>query len=140
MLQKYLEYAENGVSALEANIIRNGGSADGEEESMFETEVKRALQAHGYTVESQHGVSGYRIDLVIVHPDNPNTYVLAVECDGATYHSTKSARDRDRLRQDILERLGWTVYRVWSQHWIWAKDEIVQDIVKNVESLRHKKG
>lgn len=138
LLQKYLAYAEDGIETLQGNRIGNG-EPDGEEESSFETEVKRALQGRGYEVKSQHGVSGFRIDLVIVHPDNPNMYILAVECDGATYHTTKSARDRDRLRQEILMRLGWEVYRVWSQHWLWAKEEIIEDIVKTVESQRSKK-
>jgi len=67
-------------------------------------------------VDTQVGCSGFRIDLGLKMPDSSD-YVLAIECDGATYHSSKNARDRDRLRQEILERMGWKFYRIWSTDW-----------------------
>lgn len=80
------------------------------------------LVSKGYDVSSQVGCSGYRIDLALKHPTLSGVYVLAVECDGATYHSARTARERDRLRQTILEDIGWKVYRIWSLDWI--KDPI----------------
>ncbi len=65
----------------------------------------------------QVGVAGYRIDLAVRHPQRRELFVLGIECDGAAYHSAKSARDRDRLRQEALERLGWRLTRVWSTDW-----------------------
>jgi very-short-patch-repair endonuclease len=79
--------------------------------------VADVLQAQGLRVVSQVGVGGFRIDLGIKHPDS-DRYVLGVECDGATYHSSYTARDRDRLRQEVLERLGWKIHRIWSTHWL----------------------
>ena len=65
----------------------------------------------------QIGVSGFRIDLGVVDPDAPGAYLAGVECDGATYHRGATARDRDRLRQVVLEGLGWRILRIWSTDW-----------------------
>ncbi len=87
-------------------------------DSPFEREVANALQDRGLGVRRQVGCSGYRIDLALVDPTNPGRFVLGVECDGATYHSSATARDRDRLRQEVLETLGWQFVRVWSTDWV----------------------
>jgi very-short-patch-repair endonuclease len=89
------------------------GGAD----SPFEEAVTRELRRRGWTVVPQVGVSRFRIDLGIVHPDQPGEYLLGVECDGATYHSAATARDRDKVRAAILESLGWQLLRVWSTDW-----------------------
>ncbi len=86
-------------------------------DSTFEQQVYEALTAHGLQVDTQVGVDGYRIDLAIVDPRDPSRYCLAVECDGATYHSGKSVRERDIARQLLLERRGWTFERIWSRDW-----------------------
>ena len=80
----------------------------------FEQDIKRRLEAEGINVEPQYGASGYRIDFAAFHPEQPGRPVLAIEADGAAYHSAPSARDRDRLRQEHLERLGWRFHRIWS--------------------------
>ena len=80
----------------------------------FERDIKRRLEAEGIRVEPQYGASGYRIDFAAFHPEQPGRPVLAIEADGAAYHSAPSARDRDRLRQEHLERLGWRFHRIWS--------------------------
>lgn len=127
LLQKYLEYAEKGREVLEASrIVRKGDVAA---DSNFEISVQNALEALGYTVHRQIGVTGFSIDLAVVNPENQNEYILGIECDGAAYHSSKSARIRDRLRQQILEKLGWNFYRVWSQHWIYHRQEVLNDLV-----------
>jgi len=72
---------------------------------------------------SKLDVSEYRIDIGVVDPEQPGHFILGVECDGAMYHSAKTARDRDRLRQEVLERMGWTIYRIWSPDWI-AQDKL----------------
>lgn len=114
LLRDYLDFAERGIVAIEQ--ASTGG--DGEYDSPFEASVDAALQQAGHTVRRQVGASSYRIDLAIVDPRQPGRYLLGIECDGATYHSSKTARDRDRLRQEILEGKGWTIYRVWSTDWI----------------------
>ena len=75
------------------------------------------LREYGYEVECQIGVAGFFIDLAVKHPTRDGVYILGVECDGAAYHSSKSARDRDRIRQDVLENMGWTISRIWSTDW-----------------------
>ena len=83
----------------------------------LEIEVAERLRAGGFVIDYQVGVSGYKIDLGIRHPDHPERYLAGVECDGATYHRSKSARDRDRLREEVLNDKGWDIVRVWSTDW-----------------------
>lgn len=113
LLKEYLDYAENGVIALERAVSVNEFE---QYDSEFELEVCEFLRSKGYDVDTQVGVSNFRIDLGLKRP-NSSDYVLAIECDGATYHSSRNARDRDRLRQEILERMGWKFYRIWSTDW-----------------------
>lgn len=113
LLKNYLDYAENGAVAIEREINVNSFE---QFDSEFELEVCEFLRQNGYDVDTQVGCSNFRIDLGIKRHDTSD-YVLAVECDGATYHSSKNARDRDRLRQQILENMGWKFYRIWSTDW-----------------------
>jgi len=114
LLRRYLEYATNPTQALEGQITVNPNS---ESESPFEEAVEYALVKKGYKVERQIGVAGYRIDLAILSEDG-SKYDIGIECDGFTYHSTPAARDRDWLRQQVLEGLGWKLHRVWSTAWV----------------------
>ncbi len=106
----YLEYAYGGKL--------DAGTVTGKEpDSDFEICVKERLESIGYEVIPQIGVAGYFIDLGVKHPDYPYGFFMGIECDGAMYHSSKSARDRDRIRQEVLEGLGWEIYRIWSTDW-----------------------
>ena len=100
-LREFLDFAERGPEAL-ATTVRED---EGEYESPFEEWVGVALENRGLTVHRQVGCSGFRIDLAVVDPDNRSRYLLGIECDGAAYHSSKTARERDRLRQQVLEGL-----------------------------------
>jgi very-short-patch-repair endonuclease len=84
----------------------------------LEQEVATALREMGHTVHTDVGCGGYRVDLAVVHPERPGEYVLGVECDGPHYGSASSARDRDRLRAEVLRGLGWRLYRMWSPDWL----------------------
>ncbi|WP_165875943.1 AAA domain-containing protein [Hazenella coriacea] len=86
-------------------------------DSPFEVEVCEALREIGYQVDTQIGVSGYRIDLGIVHPKEPTHYILGIECDGSSYHSSPFAKERDLYRQEFLETRGWKIQRIWSRNW-----------------------
>jgi very-short-patch-repair endonuclease len=88
---------------------------------VFEVDVRDSLTRAGIPLVAQHGASGYRIDFAAKHPTQPGRMILAIECDGAAYRSSPSARDRDRLRQEHLERLGWRFHRIWSQDWFTSK-------------------
>lgn len=108
--RNYLKFVEN-------QSLETGRPSGREPDSPFEVVVAKAIQRHGYEVDCQVGVANYFIDLAIRHPDKPDTYILGVECDGATYHSARAARDRDKYRQAVLEGLGWQIYRIWSTDW-----------------------
>jgi len=134
VLRDYLEYAKSG--RLEYGE-ETGRSAD----SPFEEAVIRALKVKGYDCVPQVGVEGFFIDLAVRNPENPNQFILGVECDGASYHSSKSARDRDRLRQDILESLGWDIYRIWSTDWFAdSKREMAKLVVRIQELIEAKRS
>lgn len=112
-LKAFLDFAARGAIALSA---QDKGSV-GPVESPFEEAVLAALTAKGWELHSQIGVSGFRIDLGVRHPDHAGTWLVGVECDGARYHSSATARDRDRIRQAVLEGLGWSILRIWSTDW-----------------------
>ncbi|MEC7119537.1 MAG: AAA domain-containing protein, partial [Pseudomonadota bacterium] len=112
-LKDFLSFAQHGASAL----ARAVSSEQGATESPFEDYVYNALSSRGWDVHTQVGCAGYRIDLAVVDPQQVGRYLLAIECDGATYHRAATARDRDQLRQQVLEGLGWTVERIWSTDW-----------------------
>lgn len=112
-LRTFLDYAERGIVAIDAEMTFEGRGP----ESPFESEVLTALRERGHKVVPQVGVSGYRIDLAVEYPERPGSFALAIECDGASYHGSLYARERDRLRQSVLEGLGWRVYRIWSTDW-----------------------
>jgi hypothetical protein len=111
-LRRYLDYAERGIQAL--GLDTNTG---GDAESPIEESVISVIRSWGYDLTPQVGAVGYRIDMGIRHPDHPGVYVLGVECDGFQYHSSKVARDRDRLREQVLRGLGWHLHRIWGTAW-----------------------
>ena len=111
-LKHYMDFAQRGTVALGESVKSVGGSDQFDSE--FEKSVAQALRAKGWTIHTQIGVSKFRIDLGIVHPDAPGRYLAGIECDGAAYHSSPSAKDRDRVRHSILTDLKWRLIRIWS--------------------------
>ncbi len=111
-LRKYLQYAETGH-------LPDSGTAGfkGTSDSGFEESVAHSLLGLGYEFHYQVGVQGFFIDIGVIHPDQPGQYLCGIECDGAAYHSHPIARDRDRIRQEILENRGWKIFRIWSTDW-----------------------
>lgn len=107
----------------------------GDPDSLFEVQVIKELERLGWKTQPQIGCSGFRIDLGIIHPDKPNRYLAGVECDGATYHSFKTARDRDAERQKILERLGWKIVRVWSTDWFRNRKQAINRLHQQLNSI-----
>lgn len=95
-----------------------------------------ALCNEGFDCIPQVGVAGFFIDVAVVDPGNPGRYLMGIECDGATYHSAKSARDRDRLRQTILERLGWRIRRIWSTDWFKNPHGELAPIIRELHELK----
>jgi very-short-patch-repair endonuclease len=112
-LKHFLEYAERGPRAL----AQAAAPLDRDTESPFEDAVQKALEDRGWIVHPQVGVAGFRVDFGVVHPEAPGRYLAGVECDGATYHRSATARDRDLLRERVLRNLGWRIHRIWSTDW-----------------------
>ena len=127
-LRAFLDYCEKGH--LHQNIITHKAP-----DSDFEIAVMDALAQYGYQCEPQVGVNGFFIDIAVKNPHREGHFLLGIECDGATYHSAKSVRDRDRLRQEILENLGWEMYRIWSTDWFNNPDAALQPILQRLDAL-----
>ncbi|NCC61018.1 MAG: DUF4011 domain-containing protein [Verrucomicrobiae bacterium] len=121
LLRSYIDFAINGADTLVREITEFDQTTH---DSPFEASVYNYLDRRGYKVATQVGCSGYRIDMAVKHPNLSGVYVLGVECDGASYHSARTARERDRLRQEVLENMGWNIHRIWSTDWI--KDPVTE--------------
>ncbi|MDN3520705.1 DUF4011 domain-containing protein [Halomonas ramblicola] len=129
-LRDFLNYAENGK--LDSATYHTGKSPD----SDFEVAVIDALAAEGFQCDPQVGVAGFFIDIAVKDPGQPGRYLMGIECDGATYHSAKSARDRDRLRQEVLEGLGWRIRRIWSTDWFSNPQGEIDPIIRELQELK----
>lgn len=125
-LKQFLSYAQTGKLP---SIELTGKDFD----SDFEESVAKVLQQYGYKVEPQLGVAGFFIDLAVSAPENPSRFLLGVECDGLAYHSSRSARDRDRLRQQVLENHGWKIHRIWSTDWFYRPQAETQKLLAALE-------
>lgn len=125
LLRGFLEYAASGGTRLDGVATVTDVPLNDFEQSVYDE-----LTRQGMRVLGQVGTSRYRIDLAVMHPSKPGQFVLAVECDGASYHSAPTARDRDRLRQQQLEALGWRVHRIWSTDWFMRREEEVQRVLE----------
>jgi very-short-patch-repair endonuclease len=106
-------------------------------DSIFEEQVADAIEARGYQVQRQVGLAGFFIDLAITDPERPGRFLLGIECDGAAYHDAQSARDRDRLRQQVLEDHGWNLHRIWSTDWFQRPQEQLELVCRQIEVARH---
>ena len=129
-LQHYLDFAQRGVIALSGDTK---GSLHGFE-SPFEEQVASLIQSWGYEIVPQVGQASYRIDLGVRDPKKPGRFLLGIECDGAMYHSSKVARDRDRLRNEILQGLGWNLYHIWGTSWYRERRQAELDLKQAIKS------
>ena len=135
LLRQYIDFARNGMSAILAETTEEEHTLF---DSPFEESVFDFLTNQGFDVKTQVGCSGYRIDMAVKHPQFSGRYAIGIECDGYMYHSARTARERDRLRQDILEDMGWKIHRIWSTDWI--KDpysegrRLIDAVTKAIES------
>ncbi|MFA7605603.1 MAG: DUF4011 domain-containing anti-phage protein Hhe [Rhodocyclaceae bacterium] len=129
-LRAFLAYCETGI--LHHTQHATGRAPD----SDFEIAVIEALRREGFDCVPQVGVAGFFIDIAVIDPGRPGRYLMGIECDGATYHSAKSVRDRDRLRQAVLERLGWRIRRIWSTDWFKNPRGELAPIVRELHSFK----
>jgi len=133
VLKSFLNYAKTRVLD-----VPDLGSD--ETDSPFEDSVILALRKLGYEVRSQIGSGGFKIDIGVVDPEKPGSYLLGIECDGATYHSARWARDRDRLREEVLIRLGWRIHRIWSTDYFRDPENELRRVAEAIERAKVSKG
>ena len=132
-LKTFLEYAETRQLG-STELIRE------DSDSPFEDSVYEFLRDYGFEVHKQVGCAGFRIDLAIVDPKSPEKYLLGIECDGAMYHSSQVARDRDILRQQVLEGLEWNIHRIWSTDWYRNRNLCIDRLLKSISEAPIKKN
>jgi very-short-patch-repair endonuclease len=128
-LKAFLEFAETRRLTIEQAV-------DDDDTSAFEDAVAQVLEQQGYVVRRRVGCAGFRVDLAIIDPAEPGRYVLGIECDGPKYYAARVARDRDRLRQQMLEQLGWTIHRVWSIDWYRDREDTITRLLHAVEAAK----
>jgi len=132
LLREFLLYAERGH--LESSVA----NAKADTDSLLEQDVLSELNRRGVTVVPQVGVAGYRIDLGVLDEASPGRFLCGIECDGVAYHSSETARDRDRLRQQVLEARGWTIHRVWSTDWFKDRQGQIHRLLSLIEEARQR--
>lgn len=132
-LKAFLSFAQTG----RLSIAKRSGL---EEQSPLEEAICRAVESLGYEVHPQVGLAGFFIDLAVVDREQRGRYILGIECDGAAYHSSRSARDRDRLRQAVLEDHGWVIHRVWSTDWFQHPSDQLRKIAESIERVKRTTG
>jgi len=125
----FLHYARTGRLSIASRANRGM-------DSVFEEQVMATLQGRGYQVHPQVGIAGFFIDLAVADEKVPGRYILGIECDGASYHSARSARERDRLRQAVLEDHGWTIHRIWSSDWFQRPKAELERLVQAIERAK----
>lgn len=130
LIRDFLLFAEHGTiqTTTMSKLLQT--------ESLFEKDVMQELINKGYLVDPQVGASGYRIDLGIRDESLPGKYICGIECDGVTYHSSETARDRDRLRQAVLESRGWHIIRIWSTDWFKERYNQIQRVLDYIENAK----
>lgn len=129
-LKAFLRFVAEQSGASDAGYTPRLAQPQGE----FERQIAAALIARGHKIEAQVGCGAYRIDLAVVHPTEAGVYLLGIECDGKSYASAQTARDRDRLRGQVLRGLGWRLHRVWSSDWWFRRDHEVERLERAIAS------
>jgi DNA polymerase III delta prime subunit len=132
-LKAYLHFAQHGLQTEDL-------SSHAAHTAPLQQSVRAALEAEGHTVHSHVGCAGFAVDLGVVDPQRPDRYAVGIEFDGAVYHDAATARDRDRIRQSVLESRGWTVLRVWAADWFRQPDATVARLVADVERAMQKQA
>ena len=129
MVRVYIEYALHGSELLDGDIDEAGAS-----KSIFEESICEFIQMHGYLAKPRIGCSGYRVDIGVANPLDPENYILGIECDGFVYNSARTARERERLRYDMLRSMGWNIYRLHALDWVRDPESAGNDLLKQIQS------
>ena len=131
-LRTFLAFAETGQLGAERTAAEGSTPA-------FDELVARALRSAGYRVERQTGAAAFFLDLAVFDPAQPERQILGIACDGESYRAARWARDRDRLRQQVLADRGWQVHRLWCNDWLHRPEMELQRLIKAIEDARQAK-
>ncbi len=130
-IKAFLEYSEKGKMVLsQKNYTRKINS------NSFEKMVAEEIRKFDYTVHTDIGCSGYKIDIGVVNPDAPSEYLLGILTDGENYRSAQMARDREIIRREVLQLLGWNIYKLWSPDWWDNPKEVILDILTTIDRIQ----
>ncbi|WP_291143364.1 DUF4011 domain-containing protein [Flavobacterium sp. UBA7680] len=129
-LKSFLYYAQHGKFESDKEEIIT-------KPQPFEEIIAQSLRDNGYIVREKVGSAGFYIDLAIVDSDNPGRYILGICCDGKSYETAKSARDRDRLRTIVLEGMGWKLFNVWSTDWFRNPQGELRLLLETIENAKN---
>ncbi|MBA5724232.1 DUF4011 domain-containing anti-phage protein Hhe [Candidatus Liberibacter sp.] len=132
VMRDFLRFAETGY------MIDSSVNTKKNQHSDFEVSVIGELQKAGFSCDSHIGGMGFSLDIAVQDPSKPGHYLMGIECDGSVYNSAKSARDRDRLRKEVLERMGWSIRRIWSIDWFRNPDEVIEPIIRDLRKMTRK--
>ncbi|PTL86709.1 MAG: hypothetical protein C4617_02525 [Candidatus Liberibacter europaeus] len=132
VMRDFLRFAETGFMEHAPKDTNKKSDSD------FAVSVMNELRKAGFSCDSQLGNMGFSIDVAVRDPSNPDQYLMGIECDGEIYNSAKSARDRDRLRHEVLERMGWKIRRIWSVDWFSNPDEVLEPIIRDLRKFTSK--
>ena len=132
-LKRFLEFAERGTSPIPAVQLQN------QKQSNLITLIAQELTQRGYKVDTLVGRSNFKVDLAIINPEEPDTYILGILCDGKNYYETKTTRDREIVQPNVLQTLHWNIMRVWSVDWFEHKENVIKRIIGKLEDAKNKK-
>lgn len=135
-LKRFLEYAEKGTR----NVINGSAGSLPETSASIEKIIADKLRSLGYTVHTDIGCSGYKIDIGIVDTQNESNYQLGIICDGKNYKRTKTARDREIVQNNVLKALGWNICRIWTMDWWEKPDEVIASIQEAISQKKESKA
>lgn len=128
-LKAFLQFARNGQ-------VEAAGVGSEEDQALLERQVAQAVRQMGYEVVSLGQESRFFLDMAVVDPQQPQRYLLGIQCDGAAYRAARWARDRDRLRQEILEQRGWRMHRLWSLDWFRQPQRELNRLAEAIQQAR----
>ena len=126
-LKGFLEFAETGRLPLVASAAQTADT------SVMVDQICEALEAQGYVTEHAVGRSNFKVDIAVAKPDNPDTYILGILCDGKSYYETKTTRDREIVQPSVLKMLNWHIMRVYTIDWYENRDRALSQILEELE-------
>ena len=131
-LKAFLSYAEKGNVAL----MQSDRKPKNKAKDAFVESVAKALQAKGYSVNTNIGSSEYRVDIGVIDPQNPQRYILGLLCDGYNYTTSTTAYDRNVTTPAVLALLGWKTLNIWSVEWWDTPEHVLNTIIQELERIQ----